>query len=51
MTQIQNWRSSANGVDWNEELTNMLKYQKGFVACSRCLNTMNECLDSLVNIM
>ncbi len=51
MTQIQNWRSAANGVDWNEELTNMLKYQKGFIACSRCLNTMNECLDSLVNIM
>lgn len=51
MTQIQNWRSAASGVDWNEELTNMLKYQKGFIACSRCLNTMNECLDSLVNIM
>ena len=51
MTQIQNWRSAACGVDWNEELTNMLKYQKGFIACSRCLNTMNECLDSLVNIM
>ena len=51
MTQIENWRSASSGVDWNEELTNMLKYQKGFVACSRCLNTMNECLDSLVNIM
>lgn len=51
MTQIQNWRDSASGVDWNEELTNMIKYQKGFVACSRCINTMNECLDSLINVM
>lgn len=49
MTQVENWRSAANGVDWNEELTNMLKYQKGFVACSRCLNAMDECLDKLVN--
>ena len=49
MTQVENWRSAANGVDWNEELTNMLKYQKGFVACSRCLNAMDECLDRLVN--
>lgn len=49
MTQVENWRSAANGVDWNEELTNMLKCQKGFVACSRCLNAMDECLDKLVN--
>ncbi|MBQ7630218.1 MAG: flagellar hook-associated protein FlgK [Selenomonadaceae bacterium] len=49
MTQVQNWRSAASGVDWNEELTNMIKYQKAFVACSRCLNAMDECLDRLVN--
>lgn len=49
MTQIQNWRDSSSGVDWNEELANMIKYQKGFVACSRCLNAMDECLDRLVN--
>ena len=49
MTQVQNWRSASSGVDWNEELTNMIKYQKAFVACSRCLNAMDECLDRLVN--
>ncbi|MBQ9486855.1 MAG: flagellar hook-associated protein FlgK, partial [Selenomonadaceae bacterium] len=49
MTQVNNWRSASSGVDWNEELTNMIKYQKAFVACSRCLNAMDECLDRLVN--
>lgn len=49
MTQVQNWRDATAGVDWNEELTNMIKYQKAFVACSRCLNAMDECLDRLAN--
>ena len=49
MTQVTNWRDSTSGVDWNEELTNMIKFQKGFSSCSRCLNAMDECLDRLVN--
>ena len=49
MTQVENWRDSMGGVDWNEELTNMIKFQKGFASCSRCLNAMDECLDRLVN--
>lgn len=49
ITQIQNWRDSMAGVDWNEELTKMIQYQKGFGSCSRCLNAMDEMLDRLVN--
>ena len=49
VTQAKNWRDSTMGVDWNEELTNMIKYQKAFVACSRCLNAMDECLERLVS--
>lgn len=49
MTQISNWRDSTAGVDWNEELTNMIRFQKGFASCSRCLNAMDEMLDKLVN--
>ena len=47
--QIQNWRTSTAGVDWNEELTNMIKFQQGYGACSRCLTTMDEMLDKLIN--
>lgn len=49
MVQIRNWRDSASGVDWNEELTNMIKYQKAYSSCARCLTAMDECLDRLVN--
>ena len=49
ITQIVNWRSSTSVVDWNEELTNMIKFQKGYSACSRCLTTMDEMLDRLIN--
>lgn len=48
MTQIENWRDSTAGVDWNEELTNMIRFQKGFGSCSRCLNAMDEMLERLV---
>ena len=47
--QIQNWRTSTAGVAWNEELTNMIKFQQGYGACSRCLTTMDEMLDKLIN--
>lgn len=49
MTQVTNWRDSTAGVDYNEELTNMIMFQKGFASCSRCLSTMDEMLDRLVN--
>ena len=48
ITQIENWRDSTSGVDWNEELTNMIRFQKGFGSCSRCLNAMDEMLERLV---
>lgn len=49
MTQITEWRESTSGVNWNEELTNMIMFQQGFSACSRCLTTMDEMLDRLIN--
>ena len=47
--QIVSWRNSTSSVDWNEELSNMIKFQKGYSACSRCLTTMDEMLDRLIN--
>jgi len=49
MTQIENLRDSTSGVDWNQELTEMIKFQKGYQSCVRCLTAMDECLDRLVN--
>jgi flagellar hook-associated protein 1 FlgK len=49
MTQIENLRESTSGVNWDEELTNMITFQQGYAACSRCLTTMDEMLDKLIN--
>ncbi|WP_027407475.1 flagellar hook-associated protein FlgK [Anaerovibrio sp. RM50] len=49
MTQIENLREATSGVNWDEELTNMITFQQGYAACSRCLTTMDEMLDRLIN--
>ena len=49
LTQIEGWRKSTSGVNWDEELTNMLTFQKGYSASSRVLTTMDEMLDKLIN--
>ena len=49
MDQVENLRSSTKGVNWDEELSNMITFQQGYSACSRCLSAMDECLDKLIN--
>ena len=42
-------RDSVSGVSLDEEMTNLLRFQRGFQASSRALNAMDEMLDMLVN--
>lgn len=49
LTQVTSWREGTAGVNTNEELTNMIKFQQGYSAASRCLTTMDEMLDKLIN--
>ena len=49
MTQINNWRGSVSGVNWDEELTDMIRFQTAYKSCSRCLTAMDEMLDKLIN--
>ena len=49
LDQVIQWRTSVAGVNWDEELTNMIMFQQGYSACSRCLTTMDEMLDRLIN--
>ena len=49
VAQVVEWRENTAGVNWNEELTNMIMFQQGFSACSRCLTSMDEMLDRLIN--
>src|SRR5690606_4188329 len=44
-----NRRDEISGVSLDEEITNMLQFQRAFQAASRVFNVMDEMLRSLVN--
>ncbi|GHV53782.1 hypothetical protein AGMMS49579_13160 [Spirochaetia bacterium] len=51
MKELNEKRQSVSGVDMNEELTNMIKYQHGFNAAARFITTVNSMLDTIINRM
>jgi flagellar hook-associated protein 1 FlgK len=42
-------RQSVAGVSMDEEMTNMIRYQRGYQAAARALTTMDEMLNTLIN--
>ncbi|MDR0556754.1 MAG: flagellar hook-associated protein FlgK [Treponema sp.] len=49
MKRLNDMRQSVSGVNIDEELANMLKYQHGYEAAARYINTVNSLLDVLIN--
>lgn len=49
--QIDLNRQSVSGVSLDEEMTNMLKYQKSYAACARVITAMDELIDTIINRM
>jgi flagellar hook-associated protein 1 len=47
--QIENQRQSVAGVNLDEELANMLQFQRSFNAAARVLTTFDEMLNQIVN--
>ena len=47
--QVDAARESESGVNLDEEMTNMIKYQRGYEAASRVLTSIDEMLDQLIN--
>lgn len=46
--QLEDRRQEIQGVSIDEELINMIKYQRGFEAASRIINVMDEVLQTLL---
>lgn len=44
-----NKRSSISGVENNEEMTNLVKFQSAYKASARIINVMNQVYDTLIN--
>lgn len=49
VNQIKNWREATSGVNLDEELTNMIRFQKGYSSAARVITTIDEMLDKLIN--
>ncbi len=49
LDQLENQRQSVSGVSLDEELTNMLQYQRSFNAAARVMNALDEMLAQIVN--
>jgi len=51
MKQLRDMRSSISGVNLDEELSQMIKFQHGYAAAARFITTMNDMLDTIINRM
>lgn len=51
LRQLDNLRESNSGVSLDEELTNLIKYQRAFQGCSKVLNTATEMLDTVLDMV
>jgi flagellar hook-associated protein 1 FlgK len=51
MKQLKDMRESISGVNVDEELSAMIKYQHGYAAAARFMTTVNSMLDTLINRM
>lgn len=47
---VRDQRDSVSGVSLDEEMTNMMKFQRAFQASSRVVQTINELLDNVINL-
>ncbi|MBR1775855.1 flagellar hook-associated protein FlgK [bacterium] len=47
---LENQLDSAYGVDLNEELVDLVKYQTAYAAAAQVFNTVNACLDTLMTL-
>jgi flagellar hook-associated protein 1 FlgK len=51
MKELKDMRESISGVNVDEELANLIKYQQGYNAAARFITTVNSLLDTLINRM
>lgn len=48
VTQLNNLRESNSGVSLDEEMTNMIKYQKAFQGAARLITTATDMMDTVL---
>jgi len=51
VSQLLNLRESTSGVSLDEELTNLIKYQKAFAGTAKLINTATEMMDTVLGLV
>lgn len=46
---VDSRRQSVSGVSLDEEMTNLIRFQRGYQASARAMTTMDDLLDTLIN--
>ena len=49
LDSIEDRRQSTSGVSMDEEMTNLVRFQRGYQASARTMSTMDQMLDTLIN--
>ena len=49
LTSITAQRQTVSGVSMDEEMANMIRFQRGYQAAARALTTMDDLLNTLIN--
>src|SRR3954469_12968607 len=49
LNSIEDRRQSTSGVSLDEEMTNLIRFQRGYQASARAMSTIDQMLDTLIN--
>lgn len=51
LTQLENQRSAVSGVSIDEEMTNLIKFQRSFDAAARIVTTANDMFQTILDLV
>ena len=49
LASVDERRMSTSGVSLDEEMTNLVRFQRGYQASARAMSSIDEMLDQLIN--
>jgi flagellar hook-associated protein 1 len=48
---MENYRESVSGVSLDEEMVNLVKYQQGYAAAAKLIDTVQQMMDTVINMV
>jgi flagellar hook-associated protein 1 FlgK len=51
VNQLDNFRESISGVSLDEEMVNLIKFQQGYSAAAKLIDTVSQMMDTVINLV